>query len=237
MDNYNINDLINDAKLALKSGAHFSALSLSFALVSECANVEYPDEWFDENADNDDYLKKHFSNKYNNGKYNKGNKNHDKERFVMWIDDQNNSHNCSPQMKEAMKKYEQQRSEFRKCDNDLLLPELNGELLYQLRCELSHKASSYIEFNNEKKISDEGNKRITNDGFILVLDDDKPFSKLPYITSEANAVSSKMKIGINKLILKLLRLVESYYNQNKEKKFNVICVLDNRKIKHKKNDL
>lgn len=89
MGDYDINDLIKDAKLALKSGAYFSALSLSFALVSECANIKYPNAWFDKNANKDKYLKEHFSYKYNNeGKYDtKKYKNHDKERFIMWIDD------------------------------------------------------------------------------------------------------------------------------------------------------
>lgn len=231
MSDYDINDLIKDAKLALKSEAYFSALSLSFALVSECANIKYPNEWFDKNANEDKYLKEHFSYKYNNkGKYDtKKYKNHDKERFTMWIDDWNNSHNCNAEIKEQMEEYEQQRCLHRKCcDNKLILPELNGELLYQLRCAIFHQGSSHIEFNNKNKISDEGNKQITNGNFILMLDDDNPFYKLPYVISETDMISSKIKIGVNKLVLQLLRLVELYYNENLNKKFNTIHILDNR---------
>ena len=52
-----IDDLIKDAKIALEAGAYFSSLMLTFALVSECAKIEYPDDWFEKNAEKDEYLK------------------------------------------------------------------------------------------------------------------------------------------------------------------------------------
>ena len=51
---YTLENMITDAKTALKSGASFSSLALAFALVSECAIIEYPDEWFDNNAETDE---------------------------------------------------------------------------------------------------------------------------------------------------------------------------------------
>ena len=59
---YTILDLIDDAKTALQSGAYLSAMSLTFAIISECANIEYPDEWFNANAESDKYLHEKFQN-------------------------------------------------------------------------------------------------------------------------------------------------------------------------------
>ena len=100
---YTILDLIDDAKTALQSGAYLSAMTLTFAIISECANIEYPDEWFNANAESDKYLQEKFPNYYNNGRY--YNKNHDRERFQMWIDDWENDHNCDESLKSEMNNY------------------------------------------------------------------------------------------------------------------------------------
>lgn len=47
---YDITDLIKEVKSSLKYNNHFSALILTSMLISECANIEYPDEWFEKNA-------------------------------------------------------------------------------------------------------------------------------------------------------------------------------------------
>lgn len=161
-----IDDLIKDAKIALEAGAYFSSLMLTFALVSECAKIEYSDDWFEKNAETDEYLKEHFPRNYKNGKYN--NKNHDKERFVMWIDDWSNSHNSSDKLEEDMIEYENKMEDLRNF-NGTKMPWLNGELLYQLRCNLFHEGSVNIEFSNEKKITDNGNAHIINKNFIFTL--------------------------------------------------------------------
>lgn len=228
MSIFTINNLISDVKTALQSGAYFSALSLTFAIISECANVEYPDKWFEKNADTDTYLREHFPNHYNkNGKYNCSN--HDRERFQMWIDDWENDHNCDEPLKLQMKDYVKWNEENRKSSNGLL-PKENGELLYQLRCMLFHEASSDIEFYNSKKISDIGNSKISSELFVLVLEDNNPLnlhSRGSYSTSSAG--NSSMVINVNGLIYHYLSLVESYIKSNKDKKFSTIRIQDNRK--------
>ena len=225
---FTINDLISDAKLALESNAHFSALSLMFAIISECANVEYPDEWFNKYAENDEYLQKHFPSHYQNGKYNCNN--HDRERFQMWIDDWENTHNCNDEtLKQQMQEYKEWK-DIQRISSNGLMPRENGELLYQLRCTLFHEASDNIEFHNYKKISDEGNRKISSDGFTLTLDAKNPMnihSRGFYTTSSTGL--STMNINVNGLIYHYLALAELYVERNKNKKFNNIKVYDHRK--------
>ena len=82
-----IPELINDANQALNAGAVFSAFTMALSLVATCSVVEYPDEWFQENAENDPYIQLHFP-KCNPSAKN----NHDRERFEMWYDDWRNNH-------------------------------------------------------------------------------------------------------------------------------------------------
>lgn len=225
---FTIKNLISDVKIALQSGAYFSALSLTFAIISECANVEYPDEWFEKNADTDVYLREYFPNHYNkNGKYNCSN--HDRERFQMWIDDWENDHNCDEPLKSQMQNYVKQNKENRKSSNGLL-PIENGELLYQLRCTLFHEASSDIEFLNSKKISDIGNSRISSENFVLILDNENLSDfHLRGSCGTCSSGKSSIKINVNGFICYYLSLVELYIERNKNKTFNTIKIQDNRK--------
>lgn len=225
----NILDLIDDAKAALKAESYFSALALTFALVSACANKEYPDNWFKENADNDWYLKEHFSNYYSSGFY-KGPPSHDKERFIMWIDDWENHHVCDDTLKDDMIKYEQQMQTHRQ-SNYGLTPEINGELLYQLRCSLFHNASDEIDFNNHKKITDHGNQKLVRGTFGLSLDPYNPLHIHIDYCSGISSTSSSLNININALIYKLLHYVQLYYSRNISK-FETITVYDNREENH-----
>ena len=225
-----IDDLIKDAKIALEAGAYFSSLMLTFALVSECAKIEYPDDWFEKNAEADEYLKEHFHRNYKNGKYN--NKNHDKERFVMWIDDWSNSHNCKDaKLAEDMKEYEKQMENMRKL-SDKKMPCINGELLYQLRCNLFHEGSINIEFSDEKKITDNGNSRIQNKNIALKIDNSNKFDihlHVFFIRKDNDREESGMYININELIYSLLSMVKKYYNDHDNTLFNTIKVFDSRK--------
>lgn len=222
-----VNDLIMDAKIALASNAHFSALSLTFAIISECANIEYPDEWFDIHANTDEYLQTHFPTHFKNGKYNCSN--HDRERFQMWIDDWENDHNCNNEtLKQQMQEYKEWNN-FQRISSNGLMPRENGELLYQLRCTLFHEASDDIEFHNHKKILDEGNRRISSYEFTLTLDAKNPMnihSRGSYTTSLTGF--SSMNINVNGLIYHYLALAELYIKRNKDKKFNTIRVYDHR---------
>ena len=221
---FTIKDLISDARTALEAGSYFSALSLTFAIIAECANIAYPDEWFDKNADTDEYLQKKFPSHYNkNGKYNC--QNHDRERFQMWIDDWENDHSCDKSLKSQMKEYAEKNEEERKTENGSL-PIIDGELLYQLRCSLFHNASSDIEFSNSKKISDECNSKILQENFVLILDNCN-LSNGVYSVDSSGEMS--MSPSVNYIISHYLNLVELFIENNRDKSFPTIKVHDNRK--------
>ena len=224
---FTIENLIEDVKIAFKSGALFSALALTFALVSECANIEYTDEWFDENADTDEYMRKQFPYLYKNGKYTHPS-GHDKERFIMWYDDWYNAHNCDKSEIEQRKELEKVVSWHTRPES-IPSPFLNGELLYQLRCTILHEASSNIEFQSRNKITDEGNKRIVSDKFTLTLDKYNPIGNYGLTSGVAGEDGpSSMNICIGGLIDHLLFYVEMYYRKKGSKHFKSIRIKDYR---------
>lgn len=229
MSTYTILNLISDAKLALQSEAYFSALSLTFAIISECANMEYPDEWFDKNASTDEYMKEHFPNHYDkNGKYKC--LSHDKERFQMWIDDWKNDHNCVEPLKSKMKRYKDNVEKSREFDS-APTPRVTGELLYRLRCTLFHEASSNIDF---QKLTDIGNSTILPQEFTLVLDQN-PHPTFVSTTSKKDACisdqsnnkseyQSSLNINISSIIEHCLSYAEKYYKDHKDKNFGTILI-------------
>lgn len=228
MGKITIPQLIEDIRRAEKAGAYFSALSLSFALVSECANVKYPDEWFTENAQNDEYLIEHFPQYYKSGKY--SNKNHDRERFTMWFDDWSNAHGSSEANKSQMEEFARQEEEFRKSPNGIM-PRVNGELLYQIRCCLLHEGSDDIEFHNNKKILDEGNKNITAFDFVVT-----EYKELYPAGGESCCVGSSgnasISVDVQGLINTILHFVQLYYDRdmkNEHNAFNTISITDTTK--------
>ena len=224
--NYTVKNLIDDVKIALKAGAHFSALALSFTLVSECSKVEYPDEWFDKYAESDEYMCKQFPSYYKDGKYIKK-KNHDKERFIMWIDDWDNAHNCDESIKVQMKAHELNLLKNRQTEFGLS-PYINGELLYQLRCHIFHEASNAIDFQSQL-ISDEGNKKISSDSFTLSIDNNNAFDiHITQISTTSSEDKSTLEINVNGLVYHILDLVELYYERKNGIGFNTIHIRDNR---------
>ena len=227
LTSYTLENLTEDVKTALKAGAHFSALALTFALVSECASITYPDEWFDKNADTDEYMKRQFPYLYKNGRYTHPG-GHDKERFIMWLDDWENSHNCDDSIKAKMEEYERNTSEFRKATYGIS-PHINGELLYQLRCSLFHEASNKIDFLSKRKISDEGNMNIDSTQFTLSLDKYNPYEvhMLESSSTWENGKSS-MDISVNGLIYHLLNYIEIFWENIDKKACHTIRVHDNR---------
>lgn len=223
---FSFKELILDAKKALEAEAYFSAMSLTFAIISACANVEYPDDWFKLNAEHDDYLIKNFPSHYKNGKYIYSN--HDKERFQMWVDDWENSHNCEESIKEQMEEYKNAKDNERRSDNGIF-PEINGELLYQLRCVFFHEASSEIEFNNPAKIADEGNKKIDPKKFTLTIVKNNSFDLYANNSSSLDSSgAATLDINVNAFICHYLRLAEKYFNKKQEEaKFHTITINDN----------
>ena len=222
-----IPELIEDAKRALRANALFSALSLSLSLAAECSKFKYPDEWFEEKADNDPYLMKQFPNYFDeNGIYlHKKSKNHDKERFMMWFDDWNNSHNCSNDIKQEMIDFEEKNEEHRRNKDGSISPDINGEILYQIRCKLFHEGTNAIDFQN--KIMDIGNHNIGDFNYVLT-DASKPFLGI-YGHSSSSSIqpgSSSMNIYLPELVNGLCYYVELYYSKNAPKSFNKIQVID-----------
>lgn len=222
---FTINNLISDAKLALQSGAYFSALSLTFAIISECANIEYPDRWFNDNAEGDEYLQHHFPSHYKNGKY--CCKNHDRERFQMWIDDCENDHNCDEAIKPQMKNLNDKIEKSRETPNGIM-PILNGELVYQLRCTILHEGSDNIEFQNPQKISDIGNSKVSLQMFALILDKDNPAHIYMDRYGTLSSGQASIDINVKGFIYKYLYIAEMYYERNKDQNFNTITIIDNR---------
>lgn len=218
---YDITDLIQEVKSSLKYNNHFSALILTFMLISECVNIEYPNKWFEKNAEDDEYLKKHFPKHYtNNGKYIC--KNHDKERFQMWVDDWENFHNYKKEIGEEEKKYLEHQKSHRKTEHGIL-PIVNGELLYQLRSSLVHTGSKDIDFNF--KITDNGNKHLSNNKFILIIEEDSPYTIYVRSASIDSYNDCSLYINITELIKHYIYLIEKYIEKNKDKKFNIIKTL------------
>lgn len=230
---FSIDDLISDAKLALNSGAYFSALALTLAIISACAKAKYPDEWFEKYADKDKYLQEHFPTYFKNGKYSQ--KQHDKERFQMWIDDWENGHNCDGMAEQQMEDYARCAEEDRKCMDDKgnltdkKMPIENGELIYQLRCAILHSASSEIEFQDPKKISDEGNSKVLPQNFTLTLDKNNQFDFYPRGGSSVSSYNgSSIDINVNGFVCHYLKLAELYAKNNKDKFSSAIRIQDNR---------
>lgn len=223
---FTIENLISDARLALQSKAYFSSLLLTFSIISACANAEYPDEWFTKNANSDKYLQTHFKKYFKTGTYQCPS--HDKERFQMWVDDWENNHNCDNSLKSEMKDYILFCEENRQTPCGPL-PRINGELLYQLRCALFHNGTSNIAFDNQNKISDQGNSAISPDMFILTLDSDNlEYSDLTVASSVNSLGKSSISINIGGLINHYLYLAELYCKKNPNKVFQTIRVQDNK---------
>lgn len=209
-----VSTLIADAERALKGGAYFSALSLTFSLVSFAANVRYPDTWFTDHADHDEYMLRAFPKYFTaDGSYKrKKSKGHDKERFVMWYDDWSNDHNCDPALKDDIQVYHRKLEEKRKVGT-AEMPELDGELLYQIRCCLFHESSNNVQFF---RLSDAGNQHVSDFMFLI-----SPYSLVktgPMIMKSVSSDTSDYKnydgsliIDVQLLVRHLLHLVKQFF--------------------------
>lgn len=205
----NISALIAEAERALSSGCHFASFALALTLVARCAKDKYPNEWFDKNAQADSYLKENFPRNYNkNGIYTQ--KHHDAERFTMWCDDWENLHDCNDEIvRQKMEEYQQSILQCRKTPYGLI-PKLDGNFIYQIRCYFLHEMSNDIDFTN--KLTDVGNRSISK--FAFVVQEQSPFFYSNHITTiDSRDISYDVNIGW--LIQYLLYLVKQYC-KNKE---------------------
>lgn len=212
--------LVSEAEKTLNNHCYFAAFSMAFALMSKCAVIEYPDDWFSNKADTDDYLKVHFPNKYKNGKY-AGNRNHDAERFCMWWDDWDSSHNLpDDSLKDNMIRYEIKREENRRNDDGSLIPMIDGELLYKIRCAFLHEASNDVDCC---KLHDEGNNKI--DKIYFVVDELNPMS---YGGTVFNCMlySNEFHVYVQGLVRHILHRVRLYCARNKSSISSCINVID-----------
>ena len=179
-----IQDLMDDIKRALDAKALFSALALSFALVDECAKIEYSGE------------------------------KSQRKRFEKW----------AAEYLTTEKSVEDRKTDFGK-----VLPSFDGEVIYQLRCCILHEASSDIDFENDKKITDKENKGVL---FTLILDD-------TCISCNSFSVDSNDKktidVEVSGFVNLILHCVEVFYKRKlstvsttkeKDEIFNKIKVID-----------
>lgn len=141
----------------------------------------------------------------------------DGEKFATWYDDWFNSHNCDESIKEKMDEYAQKREERRHTEYGKL-PQLNGELLYKLRCKLFHEASTDVEFY---KLKDDGNKDITNFSFAIGI------GGMSSGICDKSEKDVSMRIDIPWLVEDLTHLIRLFYERNKDKIFHEISVVDN----------
>lgn len=216
-----ISVLADEAEKTLDNHCYFAALALSFALVSRCAAIKYPDEWFDENAQNDEYLQTHFPWMYRNGTYS-NRRSHDTERFCMWWDDWSSSHSLPDgELKDHMVEFEQSYAEFRDNGEDENgnklppIPTLDGELLYRIRCAFVHDATNIFDFD---KLHDAGNKTIGS--FRFVIDKLNPYHT-GSTCSGCGPTCNEFHVSVQGLVGEMLHHVRKYCN---DRELDVDCI-------------
>lgn len=140
----------------------------------------------------------------------------------MWVDDWENFHNYKKDIGEEEKKYLEHQKAHRKTEHGIL-PVVNGELLYQLRSSLVHTGSKDINFNF--KITDDGNKHLSNDKFTLIIEEYSPYIMYVRSASVGSYNDCDLNIHITGLIKHYIYLIEKYIEKNQDKEFNIIKTL------------
>ena len=197
--NISIPELVADARRALEANAQFSALSVTLGIVDECATVEW-----EKRTGKKPQLKEN------------------QKSFAQWVDMWESAENCDENIKNNMVSYEKQCKNSRKTDNGML-PKLNGELLYKIRCSILHAMSSNIDFKNIG-LSDDANRHIEEFLFIT----SKPIKGMmgDALTSCDKNKHNTLCIDVQQLTEKLLYLIEVYYKKADSKRFNTISLYD-----------
>lgn len=133
---------------------------------------------------------------HNNNAKERGNK----TSYIEWFDEHIGQYEKSPQ----------------KDENELSMPYLSGEVIYQLRCSVLHQGTPNID---KCRIQDESCKI---DNFSLIVEKQNPFN----IYSDGASVSSNSidstnlrsySLNVRRLCLIITNTVKNYYNENKDK--------------------
>ena len=202
--NINILDLIEDIKRAMKADAWFSALSLTFALVSKCGKVQY------NNSDSYNFI--HWVDDYIT-----------KDNSVCWEKRPNKNGKMTKKVSHQVRNYNNSKQEL-----DISEPYMNGELLYQLRCALLHGASDNVKFNELSHCKP--NTNIKSYNFHYQISTQYIEMGWSNIQSSVDCYDNySMTVPIDGLIWPIILSVEEYYNNNQDK-FNKITIIDYRQI-------
>lgn len=133
---------------------------------------------------------------HNNNTKERGNK----TSYIEWFDEHIGRYEKSPQ----------------KDENELSMPYLSGEVIYQLRCSVLHQGTPNID---KCRIQDESCKI---DNFSLIVEKQNPFN----IYSDGASVSSNRidstnlrsySLNVRRLCLIITSTVKNYYKENKDK--------------------
>lgn len=115
--------------------------------------------------------------------------------------------------------FEGYKDHDRKTSFGKILPYMNGEILYQLRCSMLHDVSSGLDYN---RITDKENKLSS---FVLIIVEYNEF--LPDSIHSVNDQNEKeIDIYIEPLCHKICEAAKQYYEKNKDKFKGVIRVMD-----------
>ena len=98
--------------------------------------------------------------------------------------------------------------------NDIEMPYLSGEVIYQLRCAVLHEGSATIK---KDKIEEERCK-ITK--FVILVEKEKEFnvySDVHKYENENGEENKEIYVSIRRLCMIITRVAKNYYNSNKEK--------------------
>lgn len=205
---------IEDVKRAIAANAQFSALCLTLALVDECATFEW--------------RKTHPSEDYKSQK----NEQAYTEWYNMWYKPLKKD---DDKMKDQMKKVENKRKEYRKSTIDtisngkiqkktLITPQLDGKLLYKIRCSILHAVSTNIDFKN-CGLEDSANRNIKD--FTIVINEPNIYSTGGVSYSCDENKNASIEMTIQWLVNTLLNSIKNYYENNKDNiKFNTIKAID-----------
>lgn len=98
--------------------------------------------------------------------------------------------------------------------NDIEMPYLSGEVIYQLRCAVLHEGSATIK---KDKIEEERCK-ITK--FVILVEKEKEFdiySDMHEYENKNGEENKEIHVNIRRLHTIITRIAKNYYNSNKEK--------------------
>ncbi|WP_455533018.1 hypothetical protein [Roseburia inulinivorans] len=189
--------LIDDGRRALDANASFAGLCVAFALVDECAGVEWRHAHGCERSEGDN-----------------------EKSWIEWYDMWFTAKGCKPEDKALMIKFEKERRKHCLVNGKARIPQLDGHMLYKIRCAFLHAMSGNVDFS---KSGDAANRGIED--FSVMIS--KPSFLMDGTCAETDGHGhNKISIDVGERARELLHLVEQYYNEHDPKDFNIIVGYD-----------